>query len=137
MAFTTEEEVRLRFQLTDTVNVPSSLVASCIEEAHEDILRLLDPRHEAGAPPGPLVLGETFLAGAAVLRAVAAKDAYDQKNIAVGGQRIEDGARFGSLMSAAAAAVDQAWAQLEPYLVDRAERLGVAATDSTPVLGEG
>jgi len=136
MAFTTEDDVRLRFQLNDEVEAPSSLVAACIDEAHGHILRFLDPQYDVPAPPAALVVGETFLAGAGVLRALASKRAQAPTGVTVGGQRIDDSARFQSLAATAAAAVDQAWSFLEPYLVDRPVRIPIESTETVPVLGE-
>ncbi|MDX9976084.1 MAG: hypothetical protein RBU21_24110, partial [FCB group bacterium] len=121
----------------DAANVPASLVAACIEDAHEQIRRFLDPRHDTEAPAGALVIGETFLAGAGVLRALAAKEAVDQKRLTIGGQRIEESQRFQTLTAAAATATDQAWTHLEPYLLERPVLAPVDATDTAPVLGEG
>jgi hypothetical protein len=133
MAFATDENLRLRFQLTDT---DPALLAACIDEAHTQIVRLLDPRYDTATPPGALVLGETYLAGAAVLRALAAKEALDQKRLSVGGQRIEEGTRFQSLTAAAASAVERAWEHLEPFLLERPSLATIDATDTAPILGE-
>lgn len=137
MPFTTEDDVRLRFQLGDAANVPVSLVAACIEDAHEQIRRFLDPRYDTATPAAALVIGETFLAGANVFRALAAKEAVDQMRLTIGGQRIEESQRFQSLTAAAAAAVDQAWTHLEPYLLDRPVLTPLDATATAPLLGEG
>lgn len=134
MAFTTEAEVRLLFSFNED-EVPAPLVARCIDAAHDEIRRLLDPRHDDGVPPGPLILGETLLAGAAVCRALAAGDAQDQKRLTLGPARIHEGARFRSLTEVAETSVERAWFYLEPYLLDRPALRPVQATDTRPVLG--
>lgn len=136
MPFTTEDDLRLRFQFNDTVQVPSALVAAGIEDAHQQILRFLDPAHQNPPVPAALVLGETYLAGANVFRALASREALDQKRIAIGNQRIEDGRRFQALMAMSAAAAEQAWMHLEPYLQDRPSLAPGDASASAPILGE-
>jgi hypothetical protein len=123
-SFTTESMVRLRFQLQDTASVPADLVEAAIDDAHAD-------------PPWPqaLVLGETLLAGANVYRAVAAKDAHDQKHVVVGGQRVEGGQRFGALTAVARTTRAAAWRLLAPFLRDHPPHAPAAVTDSIPVLG--
>ena len=88
-SFTTESMVRLRFQLQDTASVPADLVEAAIDDAHAELLARLGPAYAEPPWPQALVLGETLLAGANVYRALAAKDAHDQKHVVVGGQRVE------------------------------------------------
>lgn len=133
--FTTESEVRLKFQLDDTTLVPSSLVTQSIDDAHEELLRFLDPQYDTGDPDDPLILGETLLAGAHLFRSLASKEAFEQKRTTVGGQRIEEGARFTALTAVASLTEDQGWYVLAPYLASRPARSVAAVTASTPVLG--
>lgn len=135
-AFTSESLVRLRFLLADTALAPPDLVSACIADAHEHVLRLLDPAFDTDPPAEGLVAGETLLAGAAVFRALAARDALDQRRVAMGGQRIEEGRRFDALRAVAADATADAWVALEPYLRARPARVHALATDTAPVLGE-
>jgi len=134
--FTTESEVRMKFQLINTTQVPSDLVAAGIDDAHTELLRFLDPDVDTGSPEDALILGETLLAGAHVLRSLASSDAVQQKHLVVGGQRIEEGNRFQSLMAMAEQASRLAWEALEPYLLAGPPRYVGAVTDTTPVLGE-
>lgn len=133
--FTTESAVRLRFQLTDTTITPAALIEQCIDDAHERVLALLAPGIDPGAPPPLLSLGECLLAGACVLQALAAKDAAVQKQITIGGQRLEPGQRFGALLRAAAHAEDEAWETLGPFLIPAASPPVLATTPTQPVLG--
>ncbi|HOT50861.1 MAG TPA: hypothetical protein PLI07_07775, partial [Candidatus Hydrogenedentes bacterium] len=71
--FASESDVRLALQVNDAVMVPASLVAAGIAAAHEALLRRIDPTLEAGTPPTAVVRGEALLAGACLLRSLAAK----------------------------------------------------------------
>ena len=135
-AFTTESAVRLKFQLTDTTLVPSDLITTSINDAHAELLRYLNPDYDVEPPEDALVQGETLLAGAHLYRSLAAKEAFSQKHVAVGSQRIEPGERFTSLMTIATLTEGLAWYMLEPYVLDQPARALAAATDTTPVIGE-
>ncbi len=135
-AFSTESDVRLKFQLEDTTLVPSNLVVKSIDDAHEVVLRHLDPDVDTGSPEVALVSGETLLAGALLLHSLSVNDAFVQKNVSVGGNRISEGGRFDALRAAAGTAEEQAWYLLQPYLVDEPARLLLGVTDTRPVLGE-
>ena len=133
--FTTEAMVRLRFQLNDTVSAPEELVLAAIDDAHTELLERLDPAHAAEPYPEALVLGETLLAGANVYRALAARDAHDQRHVVIGGQRVEAGGRFAALGTVADAARAKAWRMLAPFLRDRPPHAPAGLTDTVPVLG--
>jgi hypothetical protein len=135
-AFSTESDVRLKFQLEDTTLVPSDLVTQSIDDAHEVVLRHLHDDVDTGSPAAALILGETLLSGALLLHSLSSNDAFVQKNVSVGGNRIAEGGRFDALRSAAATAEDQAWYLLQPYLADEPERFLLGVTDTRPVLGE-
>ena len=68
--FTTETQVRDAFQLTNTTTVPTALMTQSMNDAHEEILRVLDPSVDTVTPEAGLVSGETILAGAHVLRSL-------------------------------------------------------------------
>jgi hypothetical protein len=136
MAFTSETLVRERFQAHDTTAVPQSLVLAAIDDAHTELMRHLDPAHAAEPAPDALALGETLLAGAHLLHALASGDALAQRRVAIGGQRIEEGQRFAALMAAAARAERRAWEMLEPYVRAVPARRVLDATETIPVLGE-
>jgi len=134
--FASESDVRLALQVNDAVMVPASLVAAGIAAAHEALLRRIDPTLEAGTPPTAVVRGEALLAGACLLRSLAAKDAVEQKHLAIGSQRIEAGARHLALTVMADTLEEEAWKTLAPYAADWAGRQPAAAIDSVAVLGE-
>ncbi len=134
--FATESDVRLRFQLNDAALVPEDLVGASIDDAHGEIERFLDADVDVDPPEQGLVTGETLLAGAYLYRALAAKDAFQQRHVTIGGQRIEEGERFRALMAVAALTEKQAWFLLEPYLTSQPVRLVIDCTDTTPVLGD-
>lgn len=133
--FTTEAMVRLRFQLHNTAAVPTDLVQAGIDDAHAELLPLLEADYGAEPFPEALVLGETLLAGANVYGALAAKDAHDQKHVVVGGQRVEAGKRFASLREVAQISRAKAWRLLAPFLRDHPPHNPATATGTVPVLG--
>ena len=108
-AFTTESAVRDKFQLTDTTLVPSALVTGSINDAHEIVLRFLDPVFDVPSPDAEVVLGETLLSGAHLLRSLSSSEAFTQKRLTIGGQRIDVARRFEALNDAADSAEEQAW----------------------------
>jgi hypothetical protein len=131
----TETGVRTKFQLTDTERVPTSLITASIDDAHTELLRFLDPECDLETPASALIMGETLLAGANVFRALAGRDAFDQKQAAIGGQRIDAGKRFTALNAIADFAERQAWYLLEPYVLAVPARVLAAGTDTVAVLG--
>ena len=134
--FTDEARVREKFQLTESNAATTSLIEASIDDAHAEVLRRLDPDFDVPTPEDGLVLGETLLAGAHVLRSLASGDAAGKRRAVVGGSRVEQGIRFGELVNAADAAESQAWEALAPYLLDVEAAEVLAATDSVPILGE-
>ena len=134
--FASESDVRLRFQLYDTVLVTAESIEACIDDAHAEIERFLDETVDVDPPDAALVTGETLLAGAYLYRALAAKDAFQQKQVTIGEQRIEAGERFRALMAVAVLTEKQAWFMLGPYLAAQPPRLVIDCTDTIPVLGK-
>lgn len=134
--FTTEDAVRLKFQLMDPALVASELIEQGIDDAHTEVLTRLAPAYVTEDPEAGLVLGETLLAGAHVLRSLAGKEAFDQKRVSIGGQRIEEGTRFASLLEAASLAEEQAWSGLAPFLAEYPGHGIAAVTDTIDVIGE-
>lgn len=135
MPFTTEELVRLKLQLTNTAAVTPELIADAIAEAHDAVLARLDPAIDVEAPPSMLVTGETHLAGAITLRALAAREAAEQRQVTIGGQRFDTTARHGILMEAADAQAREAWELLAAFLVPPPGTAPATCTDTTPMLG--
>ncbi len=135
--FTTEAKVREKFQVNDTAWSSPALVTSSIDDAHIAVLRALDPEVDTETPDDGLVLGETLLAGANLLRSLASKDAGGQAEIVVGGQRLSRRQRFASLMTLGERAEREAWEVLEPYVAGRPVVCPGVVTDSVPVLGSG
>lgn len=136
MAFTTEALVREKFQLTDTTQVPVSLVNRNVDDAHLILLRFLDPVFDLPTPADAVVLGETLLAGAYLLRSLASGAAFARRKVAVGGQRVEPSGKSEALFAQADTAEAEAWRTLEPYLVVIPTDKLAAATGSQPVVGE-
>lgn len=134
--FTTETAVRDKFQTTDTTLIPSGLVTQSITDAHTEIIRYLDPIFDTSPTDDGVVLGETLLAGAHLLRSLSSKEAVEQKRVSVGSARIETGPRHKALTEQADTAERRAWSTLEIYLLELPPQIILSPTISTPVLGE-
>jgi hypothetical protein len=135
-AFTNESLVRLRFHLPDTTLVPTELVEAGIDDAHTVLVRSLAPDVNQITPDADLVIGETLLAGANLLRSLASNETFAQKRMTIGGQQIQEGARFQSLLQMADISEREAWYVLERFLAPHAPRELASATDTQPILGE-
>jgi len=135
MAYATEAQVRVRLQLNDTESAPDALITACLEEAHDELLRFLDPAYDMAPIEAAVVTGETLLAGARVMRALAAGDAARQQDLQIGNHRIRPSGRAEVLSTLAAMMEKDAWYMLEPYLTALAPQVPAKATDTTPVLG--
>lgn len=135
--FTSESAVREKFQLTDTTLVTTALVTVSMDDAHELVLRSLDPVYDVPSPEAGLVLGETLLAGVHLLRSLAASEAFSQKKLTIGGQKSDVANRFDSLSDAADGAEAQAWHVLEPYVLATPADDAADITDTTPIIEEG
>jgi len=132
--FTTEALVREKFQLTDTTQVLPSLVNRNVDDAHLILLRFLDPAFDLPTPAAAVVLGETLLAGAYLLRSLAAGAAYRRRKVTVGGQKVEPSGGSEALLAQADAAEAEAWRTLEPYLVVIPTDRLAGVTDSQPIV---
>lgn len=128
--------MREKFQLTDTTQVPVSLVNRNVDDAHLILLRFLDPIFDLPEPAAAVVLGETLLAGAYLMRSLASGAAFARRKVAVGGQRVEPSGKAEALLAQADAAEAEAWRTLEPYLVVIPTDKLAAASDSQPIVGE-
>lgn len=133
--FTTEAQVREKFQLNDTTLVPTALIETSITDAHNQVLRFLDPVFDIGSPDAGLVLGETLLAGVHLLRSIAASAAFEQKALTIGGNRVGLNKRFETLSELATETETRAWAQLEPFVMDISVNEVAEVTDTTPITG--
>jgi len=134
--FTNETNVRLKTQLTDTARVPTTLVESSIDDAHEAILRRLDPQYDVDPPDAGLVRGETMLAGAYLLRSVASGASFSARDLRLGDRYLEEGGRPAAMARMADTFEEEAWEALAPFLVESSDGFQAGATDSQDVLGE-
>ena len=134
--FTDETRVRDAFQLKNTTRVPSDLVTQSIDDAHIEILRVLDESVDTVTPEAGLIAAETILAGAHVLRSLSWGHAAEQQHLSLGTTRIEEGNRFRELHEASDLAEAQAWYMLEPYVAAAVDAPIAGATDTVPILGE-
>lgn len=134
--FTTEAAVRLRMQVDDTTTVSTALVEQSIDDAHARILTLLDAGVDTESPLAELVLGETLLAGAMLLRSLASGEATQGRQITIGGNRVDTPRRYATLMAETGETERRAWETLGPFLAAVAPRVVAEGTDSVAVLGE-
>lgn len=133
--FATEAGVRLQAQVADVSVASAALVAACIAEAHERVLMDLRDGVNLESPPLALVQGETLLAAAILLRALASRDAVDQMALQIGGQRIEAGQKFASLQSMARRFEKEAGVLLGRYGVLPLATPPGEVSETLPVLG--
>lgn len=134
-AFTSEALVRLRFHLHDTTLAPPTLVEASVNDAHTLLLRRLATDVNVVTPDADLVIGETLLAGAHLFRSLASNDAFLQKRVTIGGQRLEEGNRFYALLEMADIAERDAWFVLERFVSPSPAKPLLGASDSTPIIG--
>lgn len=134
--FTTEADVRAKFHVPDEAHAPAALIARSIDDAHLEILRLLDPQYDVEPPDAALVLGETLLAGALLFRSLAAREGVQQKRVSLGGHRIEEGRRFDSLHALSLETAFDAWQTLAPFLLGADPRQLARATATQPIFSE-
>lgn len=133
----TEAAVRLQLQVDDPNVASAELVTACIAEAHERVLAILDESVDLESPPDGVVQGETLLAAGSVLRALASRDAVDGVALQIGGQRIDSGQRFASLMSMARRFEKAGTGMLAPFEATPDGQSPVVVTRTTAVLGDG
>jgi hypothetical protein len=134
-AFATEANVRLAAQIDDTALASTALIEASIAEAHEAVLADLDEAIDRENPPDALVQGETLMAVAVLLRALASRDAVEQMELQIGGQRIGGGQRFASLMTVARQFEKEAARALDAFAVTPAALPPGEPTATTEVLG--
>ena len=134
--FATEAGVRLQVQVEDTSVASSELVTACIDEAHERVLVELDGGVDVESPPEAVVQGETLLAAGGVLRGLASRDAAEQVELQIGGQRVGAGQRFASLMSMARRFEKAGNVLLAPHSAQPEVNCPALVGETTAILGE-
>lgn len=134
--FASEAGVRLAVQIDDTAIASTALVEASIAEAHERVLADLAPSVDQENPPEALVRGETLLAASILMRALASRDAVEQVELQIGGQRIDAGKKFASLMTIARRFEKEATRTLGAYAVGPAAQPPGDVTATVPVLGQ-
>jgi len=134
-AYTTEARVRALFGLEEGGEATADLVAEAIAEAHGAVVARLDPARAGDPPAEGVVAGETWLAGAALYRLLALKEARVHRDQVVGGQRTGPG-RGAALEAGAQVAEGHAWDLLAPCLAAMAHRAPASATVTADGDGE-
>ena len=131
--FTTEANLRLKFQLTSTTDFPTTFLNDAITQAHQELLPRLLTTIDPESPPDTLITGETLLAGARLLQHLAAREAATHRPATIGGQRTELTPRHAALALSAARAEETAWHVLAPHLTPPSPQT-ITTTDTTPIL---
>ena len=114
-AFTTEETVRLKFQLDNVPEATTELITASIDNAHSVVLERIREEYLED-PPECVVVAETLLSGAALLRSLSSRLALDKREVCLAGHQLETGKRFPALLAVAAAAEEEALRLLAPWL---------------------
>lgn len=114
-AFTTEELLRVKFQLDNLAEVTSELITTSIEDAHSIVVGRIREACLTELPES-VIVAETLLAGAALLRSLSARLALDRREVRLAGHQLETGKRFPALVAVAAAAEKEAFELLTPWL---------------------
>jgi hypothetical protein len=109
------DSVRVKFHLTEAADIDDALLNASIADAHADVLDRIRGEYEDD-PPEPVVTAETLLAGAALLRSLAARMALDRRELRLAGQQMDTGKRLPLLLEVAEAARQEADRLLRPYL---------------------
>lgn len=135
MAFATLAMTRLRAGVEEA-DAPEELVQARLDDAHARVMARISATVPTDPPPGPLAAGEATLAGAYLLRSLAARAAGERRTVRVGGQSVERG-RHGAELAAVAACLEaEAWEMLEPFLAPPPPRVQALATHTKAVLGD-
>ena len=130
-----ESEVRLRTQANDTTAVPTALVDVAMEDANTILVQHLVADAYDAPVDDAVVLGETLLSCALLLRSLASAAAVSGESVRVGGQSLERGKRFAELQRMAAGFEAEAWEVLGAHAVALPGE-SASVTESHPVMGE-
>ncbi len=115
MAFTNESTVRAHTQLLDDEKFPKELIVGRINDAHSIILRDLNPIY-ANSNDQLLILAETELTAAFILRSLAAKSAVDTRQVRLPDVYYRESGKTINLIEASDKEEQSAWAHLAPFL---------------------
>ena len=114
-AYTTGKMLRVKFQLDSLAEVTSALIEASIKHAHGIVINRIREEY-LDAPPEPVIVAETLLAGAALLRSLSARLALDRREARLAGHQLETGKRFPAMLAVAEAAEAEALELLKPWL---------------------
>ena len=123
MAYTDETRVREHSGLGDATAVPAELVARAIEDAHETVLRDLDPVW-LGSGDAVLALAETEIATAFLFRSLAGRAAGLGRELRTMHLRTGEVARAPVLLRLAEDEEARGRGRLGPYLEASPEAFG-------------
>ena len=115
MAFTDETTIRTHTGWQNTDLVPSGLITQRIQNAHAALLVEIDPAYHESTDP-LLILAETELATAYLLRSLATEAGFEERDLRTSNLTLRAGARVENLNELAGAEEASAWRHARPFL---------------------
>ena len=135
--FTTEDQLRLTTQLLNTDTVSTELVTQCIDDAHEELLGVLDPQYDVEPGDANLVRGETYLSAAYLLRSLAAGKAFSEKRVKLGDMSVGGANEDVKLLSMADEFEERAWPVVAAFLRATGDpAFEAGASETTEIFGD-
>ncbi len=134
--FASEADIRGRLLLPSAEELPAEIVTGALEDAHAALLVRLDPVHDSASPPPGLIAAEALLAGAGVMRWLAAGAISNGRSVRLGGQTIADTQSDARWLGLANETEARAWDLASAYLLPIGGPDALAASDTQPVLGD-
>ncbi len=115
MAFTSEVMIRTHTGWQDTDLVPSALITQRIENAHAALLLEIDAAYQSSTD-ALLVLAETELATAFLLRSLATEAGFEDRDLRTANLTLRAGSRVEKLSELAELEETSAWRHVRPFL---------------------
>jgi hypothetical protein len=115
MAFTDIDTIRTHTGLSDSGRVPDALITQRLGDAHNDILRDLNPAY-SDSDDAVLATAETELASAYLLRSLAMQASHNDQDHRSGDLTLRRRGRSNVLMQRADEEEARAWGHLAPFL---------------------
>lgn len=122
MPFSDENLIRIHSGWNNTDLVTASLVAQRLADAHQVLLSALHPDYLASNDPR-LILAETELATAFILRSLATEAGFEDRDIRTTQLTLRAGPRVRNLLELADSEESLAWNHARPLLVCAGSRI--------------
>lgn len=115
MAFTDEDTIRTHTGWQNTDLVPSGLITQRIENAHAALLLEIDPAYQESTD-ALLILAETELATACLLRSLATEAGFEDRDLRTANLTMRAGSRVENLRELADVEEASGWRHARPFL---------------------